>query len=107
MCINGKKSPRGSVTGGVPQGSVLGLLLFIINTNDLDTGISSDVSKFASDTKIGREIQSGRYTGVLQDELDLLYDGAGKWQTESIIRKCSVGRNNLSYYYSFKVGASQ
>lgn len=105
--INGKKSPWGSVTGGVAQGSMLGLLLFIINTNDLDTGISSDVSKFANDIKIGRENQSGRYTGGLQDELDLLCDGAGKWQMESIIRKCCVGRNNLSHYYSLKAAASQ
>ena len=57
--INGEKSEWGNVTSGVPQGSVLGLLLFvnyIKDINGLETGISSDISKFADDTKIGRPI---------------------------------------------------
>lgn len=40
---------------GVPQASVLGSLLFIINTGDLDYGIISDISKFADDTKMEDE----------------------------------------------------
>ncbi len=52
--INGSKSEWGNVTSGVPHGLVFGTLLFIIYISDLDTGITSDVSKFADDTKIGR-----------------------------------------------------
>ena len=42
----------------MPQGSILGPLLFIIYINDLDSEISSDISKFADDSKIGRIIRS-------------------------------------------------
>ncbi len=47
---------------------------FIIYINDLDSGISSDVSKFADDTKVGRVIRTDQDASELQDDLDRLYD---------------------------------
>ena len=90
VCINGVKSEWGSVTSGVPQGSVLGPLLFIIYLNDLDIDISSNLAKFADDTKIGRAINGAEDCQALQNDLNRLYDWSEKWQMEFNVDKCKV-----------------
>ncbi len=71
--------------------------------NDLDVGISSEVSKFADDTKVGRVIRTEKDAKELQGHLDRVYDWARKWQMEFNTGKCSVmsaGRNNPLHNYS-------
>jgi len=58
------------IISGVPQGSVLGPLLFLIYINDLDEGIKSLILKFADDTKIFRKIVSDEDSRQLQNDLD-------------------------------------
>ena len=105
VVINGCKSEWGQVISGVPQGSVLGPLLFLIYINDLDSGISSDVSKFADDTKIGRKITSDHDAIALQTDLDRMSDWADKWLMQFNVNKCkvlSLGRRNPHSKYMIK-----
>ena len=50
VVINGFESEWGLIEAGVPQGSVLGPLLFLIYIDDLENGIISNVNFFADDT---------------------------------------------------------
>ena len=62
VCINQTFSSWTPVKpGGVPQGSVLGPLLFFIYINDLDNGIVSKISKFANDTKLCHSSRTLRF----------------------------------------------
>lgn len=90
VVINGKASEWAPVTSGVPQGSVLGPLLFIIYINDIDVGIISKISKFADDTKLGANVENSKGVLQIQRDLDEIGNWSEKWQMPFNLDKCSV-----------------
>ena len=105
VVLNGVKSDWKDVVSGVPQGSVLGPLLFLIYINDLDVGVNSKISKFADDTKIASTVQSPHENYKIQKDLDRLVAWAETWQMEFNPQKCKVmhiGKDNRNFSYDME-----
>ena len=81
------------MTSGVPQGSVLGPVLFLAYINDLPQDIVSQVRLFADDTAIYLTIESQHDSDCLQRDLDLLQAWESKWDMEFNPSKCQVIRS--------------
>ena len=75
---------------GVPQGSVLGPVLFLIFINDTDSGLSSNVLKFADDTKVFSLIDSYVHGCGLQADLRNIQKWTEMWQMEFNVDKRKV-----------------
>ena len=105
--MNKQYSSWKNVLSGVPQGSVLGPLLFLIYINDLDVGIVSKLVKFADDTKLGKEVKNEHEVNILRQDLRNIFQWSVDWQMSFNTDKCTVihmGKNNKEAEY--KMGES-
>ena len=103
VVVDGEVSNWKSVLSGVPQGSVLGPILFLIYINGLDNDITSKVLKFADDTKVFRKIESDADRQQLQDDLNKLNEWSEKWQMLFSYGKCKclhTGHGNEDAQYT-------
>ena len=104
--VNGYYSEEKEVLSGVPQGSVLGALLFVIYINDLPENIDSDLYLFADDTKFFRQINSYQDCWTVQKDLNLLE----LWSRKCLLKfhpdKCVVLRlksNQETAKYTYRL----
>jgi len=90
VIVNGSSSEPIPVSFGVPQGSVLGPLLFLININDVPMNVKSKVRLFADDIALYLTISTSSQSEILQKDLDNLERWSHKWDIEFNPSKCQV-----------------
>jgi hypothetical protein len=90
VVIDGHSSEWKSVTSGVPQGSVLGPLLFVLYINDLPDRIGTNIKLYADDSKIINIIKSPNDSLELQTDIDRAVNWSHMWLMPFNIDKCKV-----------------
>ena len=105
VALEGQFSGEVPVTSGVPQGSVLGPLLFLLYINDISTNITSQIRLFADDTIIYRPVTSQADCEALQKDLHTLEKWSMDWQMDFHPAKCQTihitrSRNPIHTTYS-------
>ena len=102
MVLNGEYSDWVEVTSGVPQGSVLGPVLFVIFINDIDEGIINRIWKFADDTKLLGKVVNREGIEALNKDIERLFIWSQEWQMSFNLDKCKImhiGYNNSKQGY--------
>ena len=90
VSVNGMDSTTHNVTSGIPQGSVLGPILFVIYINDMPDCVAATAYLFADDTKLYKEIKSPEDSNSLQRDLDSLQEWSNTWLLKFHPNKCKV-----------------
>ena len=90
MVVDGEVSSWKPVLSGVPQGSVLGPILFLVYINDLEEGVTGKVLKFADDTKLFRKVKEIGDKQNLQEDIDKLVKWSENGRCYSILGNVNV-----------------
>ena len=90
VVVNGSKSGYEPVASGVPQGTVLGPILFLIHINDISEHVSSEIRLFADNCVCYRTINSEEDCNELQKDIDTLGNWAEEWGMRFQPVKCNM-----------------
>ena len=101
VVLNGTKSDWRSVSAGVPQGSVLGPLLFLVYINDLDENISSQMRLFADDSSLFTPVKGVEETHekLIQD-LQTITNWAHQWK---MVFNPDITKQAIEVIFSVKI----
>ena len=80
MVVEGKPSSWENLISGIPQGTVVGPLLFVIYINELTNDLTSMTKLFADDTKEYREVNNSKESKLLQNDVETLTAWSRVWQ---------------------------
>ena len=102
VIVNSQHSNWTEVTSGIPQGSVLGPILFLIYINDIEDSVKSTIRLFADDMKLFSTVCSVEDSKQIQKDTDHLSKWSDKWLLKYNIEKCCTlhyGHNNPNVTY--------
>ena len=106
VVVDGISSSSVSVLSGVPQGTVLGPLLFLIYVNDIASGVSSSIRLFADDCILYRTVKCEADSIILQRDLDILSQWSTLWQMKFNVSKCVLiccSRSPNLFQYNYQL----
>ena len=110
VVVNRQTSQSAGVLSGVPQGSVLGPMLFLMYINDIAEGVTSQMRMLADDSIVYRQILTPADHFTLASDLNKLLSWAKTWQMDFNVSKCAVlsvtTKRNISTYNYF-MGSQQ
>ena len=90
LVVDGEALSEVHVAFGVPQCTVLGLLLFLLYINDIGEGVNSSIKLFADDCILFRQIRGKEDADGLQHDLDTVVEWSHRWLMSFNPKKCSV-----------------
>ncbi len=102
VLVNGENSSWTEIDSGIPQGSVLGPVLFLIYVNDLPDVVECMTKMFADDTKLYGKVDGIEGSAEIQQSLNNVCTWMDTWQLGLNKQKCKqlhIGNNNVNKYY--------
>lgn len=108
VVVNGETSASSHIKSGVPQGTVLGPLMFLLFINDIGENISegTNLKLFADDSLLYRQVDGKDQSDALQRDLDVLAEWSQTWQLKFNLKKCyhlTITRKKSPYMSNYRI----